>query len=188
MAPLVALAATGTLARREAVSDSPRDPVTGLYNRSYLEAALEQLIALRRREPVEARPPLSMVMFDIDAFATINERHGRHVGDHVLRSVATVLRQRFRASDIVARVGDDSFVVVLNGADSEIAAETAAQIRRQVRELSLSNSSGEAVSVTLAAGYAIYREGDQVEELYRSAETALETGRWATPAAAPAAL
>ncbi len=186
MAPLVTLAATGTLARREADVGSPRDAVTGLYNKAYLEAALEQLIALRRREPAEERPPLSLIMFDIDGFATINDRHGRHVGDHVLRSVATVLRQRFRASDVVARVGSDSFLVVLNGATPEIAAEAAAQIRRQVRDLHLSSSSGEAVSVTLSASNALYREGQRPVELFGAAETALEKARWSGPGAAVA--
>ncbi len=60
-----------------------------------------------------------MIMFDIDSFGLLNDRHGRQVGDAVLRAVATLLRQRFRASDIPARVGPDSFFVVLNGAPTE---------------------------------------------------------------------
>jgi diguanylate cyclase (GGDEF)-like protein len=162
---------------------SPRDTVTGLYNKAYLDAALEQVIALRRRTAPEQRPPLSMIMFDIDSFALINERYGRHVGDHVLRSVATLLRQRFRASDIVARIGPDSFMVAMNGADPDVAADAAAHIRRQVRELNLASSTGEPIIVSLSAGCAAYHDGERTDALYRSVEAALDTARWSGPGA-----
>ena len=135
MSPVVTLATAAELRRQEGEQGTPRDSLTGLYNRAYLDAALGQLLALRRRSQPNERPPLSMIMFDIDSFRLLNDRHGRQVGDAVLRAVATLIRQRFRASDIPARVGPDSFFVVLNGASTEDAAEAAAQIRRQVREL-----------------------------------------------------
>ncbi|HEY4957594.1 MAG TPA: sensor domain-containing diguanylate cyclase [Caldimonas sp.] len=180
---LVTLAVSGSLARSEVEEGSPHDHVTGLYNRAYLDATMEQLVALRHRLRPEERPPLSMIMFDIDSFALINERHGRQVGDQVLRGVATLLRQRFRASDITARIGPDSFFVVLNGADAEIAAEAAAHIRRQVRELNLCNARGEPVIVSVSAGCAFFHDGDRPEALYRSVEAALETARWSGPGA-----
>jgi diguanylate cyclase (GGDEF)-like protein len=124
-----------------------------------------------------------MIMFDIDSFRLLNERHGRQVGDAVLRAVATLLRQRFRASDIPARVGPDSFFVVLNGAPPEVAAEAAAQIRRQVRELSLSNDRGEPVVVSVSAGCAALREGQEPDVLFRAVEAALATARWSGPGA-----
>ena len=67
-----------------------------------------------------------MMMVDMDRLGQINDHHGREAGDGALRAVATMLRQRFRQSDIVARVGADAFFVVLNGATA-IAAEVAAQ-------------------------------------------------------------
>lgn len=175
--PIVSLAVSGTLAQREIEQGAPRDAVTGLYNRAYLDAALEQLIALRRRTLPGERPPLSMILFDIDGFGLINQRHGRHVGDHVLRAVATLLRQRFRASDIVARIGPDSFVAALSGATPDVAAEAAAHIRRQVRQLKLANSNGEAVAVSISAGHALYQDGDRPDALYREAEAALDAAR-----------
>jgi diguanylate cyclase (GGDEF)-like protein len=183
VAPIVTMAVTGTLLRREQEQGSPRDPTTGLYNRAFLDAALEQLLALRRRSEPAARPALSMILFDIDSFGLLNERHGRQTADQTLRAVATLLRQRFRASDIIARVGPDSFLVVLYGAGAEVAAEAAAQIRRQVRELSLSNARGEPVIVSMSAGCAAVREGERPEALYRSVESALETARWSGPGA-----
>lgn len=181
--PLVTLAVAGTLARREGEEGSPRDAVTGLYNRAYLDATLEQLMALRRRMTPDQRPPLSMIMFDIDSFGLLNERHGRNVGDQVLRAVATLLRQRFRASDIMARVGADSFFIVLNGAGVDIASEAAAHIRRQVRELNVANASGEPVVVSVSAGCAVFHDGEKPEALFRSVEAALETARWSGPGA-----
>jgi two-component system cell cycle response regulator len=181
--PLVTLSVTASLARREVEEGSPRDPTTGLYNRAFLEAALEQLLALRRRTPPEERQPLSLIMFDVDDFRLINERHGRQVGDHVLRAVATLLRQRFRASDTVARVGADSFVVVLNGASAEVASDAAAHVRRQVRNLSVAGAQGERVPVSISAGCALVRDVDRSDVLFRSVEAALATARWSGPGA-----
>ena len=182
--PVVTLAAAGTLARREGDEGSPRDSLTGVFNHAYLDAALEQLLALRRRTPPEERLSLAMLMFDLDSFRSVNERFGRPVGDNVLRAVATLIRQRFRSSDIIARVGPDSFFVVLNGAGPEVAADAAAQIRRQVRELNMFGMRGEPVVVSVSAGVAMYRDGDQADALFKSVEAALETARWSGPGAA----
>jgi diguanylate cyclase (GGDEF)-like protein len=183
ISPLITLAVSGQLLRQELEQGSPRDAQTGLYNRPYLDAALEQLLALRKRLAPPDRPPLSMIMLDIDSFRLLNDRHGRQLGDAVLRAVATLLRQRFRASDILARVGPDSFFVVLNGASSEVAAEAAAQIRRQVRELNISTANGEPVVVSISAGCAVIRDGERPEALFRSVEAALDTARWSGPGA-----
>ena len=183
VSPVVTLAIASELQRLETEQGSPRDALTGLYNRPYLNAALEQLLALRRRTQPNERSPLSMIMFDIDSFRLLNERHGREVGDAVLRAVATLLRQRFRASDIPARVGPDSFFVVLNGAPTEIAAEAAAQIRRQVRELNVSNARGEPVVVSVSAGCAALRDAQEPDALFRAVEAALSTARWSGPGA-----
>ena len=181
--PVVTLAVSSQLQRQEMEQGSTRDAQTGLYNRPYLDAALEQLIALRRRTAPSDRPPLSVVMFDIDSFGLLNERHGRQAGDAVLRGVATVLRQRFRASDILSRVGPDSFLVVLNGAGAEVAAEAAAHIRRQARELNVPNTRGEPITVSISAGCSVFRDGEPIEALFKSVEAALETARWSGPGA-----
>ncbi|MDL2335158.1 MAG: GGDEF domain-containing protein [Chloroflexota bacterium] len=181
--PVVTLAAAGTLARREGDDGVPRDGMTGVFNHAYLDAALDQLLALRRRTPPQERVPLAMLMFDVDSFRSVNERYGRPVGDNVLRAVATLIRQRFRASDIIARVGPDSFFVVLNGATPEIAADAAAQIRRQVRDLNMFGMRGEPVVVSVSAGVAMYRDGDHADALFKSVEAALETARWSGPGA-----
>ena len=68
LGPVVTLAIAADMQRQETEQGSPRDSLTGLYNRAYLDAALDQLLALRRRSQPHERPPLSMIMFDIDSF------------------------------------------------------------------------------------------------------------------------
>jgi len=177
---LAALAIAVSLARSEAEEGKPREALTGLFNRAYLDAALEQTVALRRRTAPDKRPPLAMIMFDIDGLAGINERHGRQAGDQVLRAVATLLRQRFRASDIVARSGD-SFFVVLNGASSDTAEEAAALIRRRVSELHIVDARGVPVVVSISAGCAVMQDGDTSESLIHSVEAALKSEREPSP-------
>jgi diguanylate cyclase (GGDEF)-like protein len=176
---LMTLALAGSLVHGEDEQETAREQLTGLYNKAYLEAVLEQIIAWRRRTQPDQRPPLAMIMFDIDGFGSINERHGRQVGDAVLRAVAKLLRDRFRASDVVARVGPDSFFVVLNGATQDGAAEAAAEIQRQVRELNVPSPRDEPVVVSISAGCSVFRDGEKPEAMFRSVEAALETARLA---------
>ncbi len=186
IASLVTLAVTGSVVKRE-VAEATRDYLTGLYNRAYLDTVFEQIIAWRRRTQPDKRPPLALIVFDIDGFAKINDGHGRLVGDAVLRAVGTLLRQRFRASDVVARVGADSFFVMLNEASVDAASEVAEYIKNQARELNIRTQAGEAVTVSLSAGCARFHDGQKPEELYRSAEAALDAARRAAGSHTPVA-
>jgi diguanylate cyclase (GGDEF)-like protein len=170
---VVTLAVAGSLVRGESEQSTARDPLTGLYTRDYLKAALDQLLALRRRSAANERSPLTVLMVDVDRLTFINDHHGRDAGDVVLRAVAAVLRQRFRRSDVVARAGADEFVVVLTGATGEIGSEVAAQIRRQVEELAITDGRGTSVNVTVSTACAVYRDGSSVDELLDAARAAL---------------
>lgn len=184
ISPHVALAVANGLLRGQLREASLKDALTGLYNRSYLDAALDQQLALRRRTPAETRPSLSLILFDIDGFHEINERHGKNVGDQVLRAVAALLQQRFRASDTIARVGCDGFVVVLEGADLKAAVEAAGQIRSQLRSMSLTDERGAPLAVSISAGCALFRdEVARSEQIVRTVEAALDTARWSGPGA-----
>ncbi|HYM68233.1 MAG TPA: diguanylate cyclase, partial [bacterium] len=88
---------------------SIRDPLTGLYNRRYLEETLER--ELRRAE--RAGQSLGVLMFDIDLFKQFNDTFGHEAGDVMLREVGRLLRDRFRREDIVCRYGGEEFVIVL---------------------------------------------------------------------------
>jgi len=102
-----------------------RDPLTGLYNRSYF---------LGQFDPLADRGALrglgtAVLMLDIDHFKRINDNHGHEVGDLVLQEVAGVLRQATRADDLVARYGGEEFVVALPVAAPDQATERAERVR-----------------------------------------------------------
>ncbi len=165
--------------RTELAESALRDPLTGLYNRSYLDAALDQLLALRRRMKPDDRAALAVIMFDVDGFRRFNEEHGRATGDRVLQAVGTILRQRFRTSDTMARIGGDGFIVVLEGADRVIAARAASDVRDMVRKLTLTTARGEPVKVTVSAGATSFDDADPgAQAVIRTVEAALDTARF----------
>ncbi len=88
---------------------SIRDQLTGLYNRRFLEQALENIVAgILRRETV-----LGVLMCDIDFFKKVNDTYGHDVGDEVLKGVAKLLKENVRKADIVARFGGEEFIILL---------------------------------------------------------------------------
>ena len=164
--------------RREVSESALRDPVTGLYNRTYLDAALDQLLALRRRMKPEDRKPMGVVLFDVDGFRRLNEEHGRVAGDRVLQAIGGVLRGRFRTSDTLARVGGDGFLAVLDGADRGVTVRAAGEVRALVRELALTTPRGEPLKVSVSAGGAAFHEADPgAQAVIRTVETALDSAR-----------
>lgn len=108
--------------------DSITDPLTGLYNRRYLDDRLstESTRAKRTGEP------LSLIACDIDHFKQINDTRGHTAGDQALIAIANVLREAARTSDIVARTGGEEFVVLAPDASADDATELAERLRQQV--------------------------------------------------------
>jgi diguanylate cyclase (GGDEF)-like protein len=179
VAPTIALTIGNWLLRRQLREASLRDSLSGLYNRAYLDAALEQLLALRSRISPPERKPLSLILFDLDEFRGFNDQHGRKTGDAVIRAIGGLLRNRFRASDLLARTSGDGFLVVLDGADLDVAGRAAAEIRASVNALALADDRGVRVAVSISAGCATF--GDDAERsdaVIRSVEAALDTARW----------
>lgn len=105
----------------EAEDSSRRDVLTGVLNRPWLDRLLDREFT----QAVVFGRDLSIAHVDLDHFRNINERHGAPVGDRVLRSCAQALQSCVRGSDMVARFSGEEFVVVLPGADPEIAKQVA---------------------------------------------------------------
>lgn len=84
------------------------DPLTGLHNRSALDALADTAISTRADDY-----PRSVVVMDLDGFKQVNDKHGHHMGDAVLRQVGAAIRTQLRPSDITTRSGGDEFIFVL---------------------------------------------------------------------------
>ncbi len=119
----------GEDARRRAITD----PLTGLYNRRYLEEALEEYFMKARN----GSKPLSVVMLDLDHFRGINEKYSEKVGDRVITAAAEIFRRFLRATDVAARYGGDEFTFILPDTDVETARPIMENIRRTIEESDL---------------------------------------------------
>jgi diguanylate cyclase (GGDEF)-like protein len=169
-----ALAVTNVFLHAEVADLALRDPLTGLFNRRYLDPALEQLFARRSRVPVEERVALAAIMFDLDHFSELNNRHGHQVGDEVLRVFGGILRNRMRSTDLVARFGGEEFAAVLYRATLDDAVRIADEVRQQLSATAVLGSSGEELSATVSAGCAaIGPEEESTDALLRAADVAL---------------
>ena len=104
------------------------DPLTGVYNRRFLEEFLARELTRARR----SLQPLSVLLLDLDGFKAFNDRHGHLEGDRTLALVADSLRNAVRATDIVARYGGDEFVVVLPNTTGEAARRVARELAHAV--------------------------------------------------------
>jgi diguanylate cyclase (GGDEF)-like protein len=170
------LTAQATIAVRNAVlharvaEAAVRDPLTGLLNRRYFDAALTHAFAAARRTGT----PLSVVVLDLDRFSAVNNEFGHSVGDEVLRRVADVLRVQVREADIVARYGGEEFVIIAPGATRDQAVDVAERIRTAVSRTSSRPIDGHRVAIALSAGVASML-GDErdAEELFRAADSGL---------------
>ncbi|MGQ4877256.1 GGDEF domain-containing protein [Billgrantia sp. LNSP4103-1] len=106
-----------------------RDGLTGLYNRGFLESALQLSIQGKSQSP---SLDFAVLMMDVDGLKEVNDRHGHVAGDQLITSVAERLQMHCRASDILARYGGDEFVVLFPSADLSAANRLADLIRTHI--------------------------------------------------------
>jgi diguanylate cyclase (GGDEF)-like protein len=139
---------------------SVRDPLTGLYNRRYFQDRLANEFQRAQRHD----RPLAVLMVDIDFFKSVNDTYGHQVGDEVLRSVALLMVNQTRATDITARYGGEEFIAVLPETDHGGALRVAEKLRESVAVAPLhriETEGGEAFSIhcTVSIGIAGYKAG-----------------------------
>ena len=146
-----------------------RDPLTGLYNRRYLDETLRRELARAARDGY----PLSLLMLDVDRFKRLNDTHGHPAGDEVLRLLGGLLQQHARISDIPCRYGGEEFVLVLLDVSPEVARERAERMRRDFADLRIAFGGAE-IQATLSIGVSSYPDhGQTAGELIRAADLAL---------------
>jgi diguanylate cyclase (GGDEF)-like protein len=123
------------------------DSLTGLYNRSKLDAILNDQLARFKR----TQRAFTLLMMDIDHFKTLNDTYGHITGDEILAAVARILVQSIRSIDYAARYGGDEFIIILVETSSDLALKTAERIRSQVENMRYS-SHDSTIAVTVSIG------------------------------------
>ncbi len=157
--------------------EATHDALTGLGNRVLLQRSMEQALAHARREGLL----MAVVFMDLDNFKIINDTLGHKVGDEIIREAARRITGSVRASDTVARIGGDEFVVLLYAPDSETA--IAEVMQRLIDDISQPiHVDGQALFVGCSIGTALYpRDGEDAATLMMNADAAMyrskESGR-----------
>ncbi|HZI58027.1 MAG TPA: diguanylate cyclase, partial [Verrucomicrobiae bacterium] len=156
---------------REKLHDqSIRDPLTGLYNRRFLEATLEQELHRSSRH----HTGLGVIMADIDKFKVFNDSFGHTAGDIVLKEVAAMLRRSVRTEDIVCRYGGEEFLAVIPESSPESVMERAELMRIAISKLELDHAGRPLGKITASFGISFAQNNElSSDTLLRRADEAL---------------
>ncbi|HEX7157797.1 MAG TPA: sensor domain-containing diguanylate cyclase, partial [Edaphobacter sp.] len=147
-----------------------RDPLTGLYNRRYMQEFLDRELHAARRK----QHPLSVMMLDLDHFKRHNDRFGHAAGDQALANVAETLLHCTRADDLACRYGGEEFLLILPECSLEQATIRGEEIRKRIREISVMGSGSSTDTLTVSIGIAAFQETtDRVDLLVKFADKAL---------------
>jgi diguanylate cyclase (GGDEF)-like protein/PAS domain S-box-containing protein len=152
-----------------------RDPLTGLFNRRYLDEVIISEMARAERGGY----PLSLVMCDIDHFKAVNDTYGHLAGDEVLRAFSRLIKQYSRGGDIICRYGGEEFLLVLPGMSRERAVERAEQLRLAFAAALMAHDAT-IMRATASFGVASFPEnGHEIDGLITAADKALYTAKQA---------
>lgn len=153
-----------------------RDELTGLYNHGYMQEQLKHHTQLAERYS----RPLAVMLVDIDHFKYVNDTHGHTTGDLVLKSVAQLIVETVRGTDIAARYGGEEFVVLLPETDLVQALSGAERLRATIQKTTVrtkctDRSSGpHGISLTVSVGVGVYPDdGMTPSDLLQAADAAL---------------
>jgi diguanylate cyclase (GGDEF)-like protein/PAS domain S-box-containing protein len=170
VAERIALALANLRLRDTLRSQSILDPLTGLFNRRYMEETLDLELARAAR----GRRAIGIIMLDIDHFKPLNDSRGHDAGDVLLRELAGLLMARVREGDIACRYGGEEFVLIMPEAPLELARRRAEELREAVRQLHVPYRGGIIGPITVSAGVAAFPEhGKTSAALVHAADSAL---------------
>lgn len=168
----VALTISNIQLREELHHQSTQDPLTGLFNRRYMENVFENEL----RRAIRRNYALSLIMMDIDRFKPINDSLGHEVGDIVLKAVGEFLKKHMRQEDVICRLGGDEFAVLLPQTKAKEAFHRANFLRLSCNEISKDPLIAEYKinSLAISFGIASYpMHGNEPSEILRAADYAL---------------
>ncbi len=145
-----------TVASAQTYDRSQTDALTGIANRGALETHAVELFKRANLLGI----PFSLLIFDIDKFKNINDSYGHPTGDHVIKDIAMVVRDKLiRENDFFARAGGEEFVLVLLGSPLNRAQEVAERVRQTIQS-HIFLFEGKAIPVTVSAGVATNKPND----------------------------
>jgi diguanylate cyclase (GGDEF)-like protein len=167
---LTAMALASLELRTKLERQSIRDGLTGLFNRHFMQIALEREVA----RAVRRKSLLAVFMVDVDHFKKFNDQSGHSAGDTVLKEVARVLGSAVRTEDLVCRYGGEEFTIILPDVTPEAAYEKAEALRVAVSELRAVLDNNPDNEITISIGVALFPKDGQVpESLLKHADAAL---------------
>ena len=130
---------------------SQTDSLTGLFNRGFWEEEFQR----EHKRCVRSHNPSSLVMFDIDHFKNVNDSYGHQAGDEVIRTLASMVRQTARETDICGRYGGEEFTILLVDTDAVAAANFAERLRKKIDTLIVKSNEHD-IKFTISSGIAEY--------------------------------
>lgn len=172
---VVKLALANIELREQLREQATRDPLTGLFNRRYLDDTLPRELHRSRR----ANLPFCVAMLDIDHFKRFNDEHGHEAGDEVLRTVGQLLNSGLRRSDIACRFGGEEFVVIMPGSTPEAAQQRLEELRSHVGQARIVREGVVLPRITVSVGL-VSQDWNMAMEpamLVRCADEALYTAK-----------
>lgn len=144
------------------------DPLTGIYNRTAMEAALRREISLARRYGT----PLSLIIMDMDGLKKVNDNYGHTAGDQLIRAVVDAVCSSLRETDLVSRYGGDEFTILLNNTARRGAAVLAENIRKKIQGVAC-QFENKTIRATVSMGVASLSNRDKYTGLFVRADQAL---------------
>jgi diguanylate cyclase (GGDEF)-like protein len=145
------------------------DGLTGLYNRRQFEIGLEQEYYRSKRHPSD----FSLAILDIDFFKKVNDTYGHQYGDYVIKTVAELMKQSFRKTDLLYRYGGEELVMIMPETNIEGALIPVQRLRRMIEDYDF-NYNGIKAKVTASIGLTMnYQHFNSASEIVKSADDAL---------------
>jgi len=147
-----------------------RDPLTGLYNRRYMEEMLVRELS----RSVRSKRGIGFIMGDLDHFKKFNDTYGHEVGDLLLKAVANLMRSTIRTEDIACRYGGEEFLIILPSASLNDAYQRALQIHDAVANISFEHGENLIKDVTISLGVSAFPDhGKEADRLIAAADAAM---------------
>lgn len=150
-----------------------RDPLTGLFNKGYLEEQLKYQFELSKR----SGNPMTVMFLDIDFFKKVNDTYGHQCGDDVLKRIAAILKDKSRAINVVGRYGGEEFMVIGPVSDYKSALYLGERIRTAVEKEDFACNNIK-FNITISIGISVWNNTtSSVKELVKFADDALYTAK-----------